>query len=366
MVSQSQCETTKFDDMKSLERRIEILENSAPETIKGFYEPHLKSFSVRPGRARFSVTSTLFTLEAIMSSRRVDLYESIADFQLKVPKSEGSSVTTPKSNDKISIRDVVQETLMSSWRKEDLFQVPLLISVILQIDKKRELLSPRLINEDLADKIRTLISALLSARPMRRNGNTQPLSEYLLFQCTRAMATLNDATSTDNLLQERFFESEHDTQTEDQDANVISVGGLPMKAIPLGAASELSLGLHRCAEISFNELCKQLAFRISGDRTNFDIMRLAYSLLTYITSTNTLSGTAGFEIIPGNGPIQGTAVGQLNIQIVKEGLKAFFEEQNDDGLWDKGQPIYKSFRKQGRNVGNAFVYSIDTLGTLLW
>ena len=46
-------------------------------------------------------------------------------------------------------------------------------------------------------------------------------------------------------------------------------------------------------------------------------------------------------------------------------LAAFFDEQQPDGLWDKGQPIYKSFRRQGRNVGNAFVFAIDTVASLL-
>lgn len=40
-------------------------------------------------------------------------------------------------------------------------------------------------------------------------------------------------------------------------------------------------------------------------------------------------------------------------------------EQRSDGLWDKGQPIYKSFRKSGRNVGNAFVYIVDTVSSML-
>jgi hypothetical protein len=32
---------------------------------------------------------------------------------------------------------------------------------------------------------------------------------------------------------------------------------------------------------------------------------------------------------------------------------------------EKGQPIYKSFRKVGRDVGNAFVFKADTVGSLL-
>ena len=79
-------------------------------------------------------------------------------------------------------------------------------------------------------------------------------------------------------------------------------------------------------------------------------------------------------------------------------MAAFFAEQNPDGTWvcpchvrivcaiffdlaftynaaasfsfdglyqDKGQPIYKSFRRTGRDVGNAFVFAADTVGSLL-
>lgn len=114
-----------------------------------------------------------------------------------------------------------------------------------------------------------------------------------------------------------------------------------------------------------NELCRQLAYRAAEDRTAFDVMRLAYSLLTYIVSTNSLSGTAGRELVPGQGPSPGTRTRPLNHRLVKVALQSFFAEQLEDGLWDKGQPIYKSFRRTGRNVGNAFVFAVDTVGALL-
>ena len=40
---------SNFDKMKSLESRLSFIEKTSPATIAGFYEPHLKSFSVRPG-----------------------------------------------------------------------------------------------------------------------------------------------------------------------------------------------------------------------------------------------------------------------------------------------------------------------------
>ncbi|KAL7517964.1 hypothetical protein ACHAWX_002833 [Stephanocyclus meneghinianus] len=99
--------------------------------------------------------------------------------------------------------------------------------------------------------------------------------------------------------------------------------------------------------------------------TNFDVMRLAYSLLTYVKASNAMVGTAGREGRRGEGPEPGTAVGLPNRRLVRAALGVFFEEQHSDGTWDKGQPIYKSFRKVGRDVGNAFVFVADTVSSLL-
>ena len=61
-----------------------------------------------------------------------------------------------------------------------------------------------------------------------------------------------------------------------------------------------------------------------------------------------------------------TAVPKINRRLVASALRVFFEEQDvSDGLWDRGQPIYKSFKRGGRNVGNAYVFGIDALGSLL-
>mmetsp|Transcript_30444 Transcript_30444/g.46091 ORF Transcript_30444/g.46091 Transcript_30444/m.46091 type:complete len:471 (-) Transcript_30444:145-1557(-) len=72
-----------------------------------------------------------------------------------------------------------------------------------------------------------------------------------------------------------------------------------------------------------------------------------------------------FRLVPGQGPSPGTRTPPINKKLVKAALAAFFEEQGAAGLWDKGQPIYKAFHRQGRNVGNAFVFAVDTVGSLL-
>ena len=53
-----------FDKMLGLVKRLDVLESTAPETMIGFYEPRLKSFSVKPGTTekRVCVTSTCYAL----------------------------------------------------------------------------------------------------------------------------------------------------------------------------------------------------------------------------------------------------------------------------------------------------------------
>ena len=257
-----------------------------------------------------------------------------------------------------SVRSIVQALLASEWREDDLFQVPLLLYTVLKVDAKRSILGPGNghtgMDEPLALRMRNLVTAVLGARPQRRNGNQQPFSDYILYQCAQCYAVLIDSTPTTS------HEPQHDEVTASEKES--GIGGLPVTALPEGAASQLSLAVARCAETSLNELCRQLALRAAGDTTSFDVMRLAYSLLTYIVSTNSLADTAGRELVRGNGPSPGTRISPINQRLVRAGFDAFFQEQDaNSGMWDKGQPIYKSFRKTGRNVGNAFIFAVDTL-----
>ncbi len=86
-----------------------------------------------------------------------------------------------------------------------------------------------------------------------------------------------------------------------------------------------------------------------------------------ISSTNSLADAAERELARGQaGTSPGTRISPINQRLVRAGLDAIFQEQDDNsGMWDKGQPIYKSFRRTGRNVGNAFIFAVDTLSTLL-
>ena len=79
-----------------------------------------------------------------------------------------------------------------------------------------------------------------------------------------------------------------------------------------------------------------------------------------------LLGMAVKEKEKGRGPLPDMRVSLFNQQFVTTALAAFFKEQGRDGLWDTGQPIYKSFSGgAGQNMGNAFVFPVNMVGSLL-
>ena len=333
-------------------RRLEHIKRKSPDVLASFYEPHLKSFSVRPGSVKeISVTSTCFALQTIFATNDdCALFSNVINANMKSTKQFASDDTSKEiPTSKIPIRSVVKALLRANWRDDDMFQIPLLLSTVLKIDKDRNVLNEQM-DEELCHRVKKLITATIENRPKRRSGMAQPMSDYILYLITDSLAELVESTPENN---------------NSEDEMSIGLGGLPSSALPEGAASSALLALTRCVEVSYNELCRQLAFRSAGDMTSFDVMRLAYSLLTYIKASNAMSGTAGMEINRGEGPASGTAVKPPNRRLVRAALAAFFEEQKADGMWDQGQPIYKSFRRIGRDVGNAFVFAADTVGSLL-
>jgi hypothetical protein len=50
-------EKYSFEELRSLDSRLEKLEQNAPDVLGGFYESHLKSFSIVPGSAAVSYPS---------------------------------------------------------------------------------------------------------------------------------------------------------------------------------------------------------------------------------------------------------------------------------------------------------------------
>eukprot|EP00980_Cylindrotheca_fusiformis_P021078 scaffold8079_cov121-Cylindrotheca_fusiformis.AAC.6 len=331
-----------FDGMLSLIRRLDVIEHNAPNLLQGFYDPRLRSFSIQPetgSQQRVCVTSTCYALMQLTISRTYGVstgYDDIITYD-----------SSEEDDSKIPILNVMHALLQSPFREGDLFQVPLLAYSVLLVDKDRSIIqSVAKTDSFVASKVKMILAAVLEAAPDRKLGSNQIHSDYVIYQVCKLIAVLQDYASKND--EEEGF------------------GGLPPGVLPDDMASHAFWVLLSAAEVSCNEVCRQLAYRAADDSSSFDVMRLAYSLLTYVRSTSSLSGMAGKETVKGQGPSLETKVPSLNQKLVTAALAVFFAEQNKDGMWDKGQPIYKSLSKENRrDMGNAFIFPVNVLGSLL-
>lgn len=360
-----QLPTYDFDKMRKLVDRLNVIESSGPETILDFYDQRHKSFSIKPGGRggdgeRMCITSTCYALLTI--SLASDSYSSI------IRDGDDETAVEGAPDKTIPIKQVLRALLASNCRKDDLFQIPVLVYTLLIVDVDRSVLrSAASSSSYTAKKLKKLIGTIISARPQRSNGAAQEHSDYIIYQISKVLSLLQLNAGTDRAQQLSTNGTLSDNNATTLNNNTENrIFGLPANALPDNYASDVFYALLRCNEVSYNELCRQLAYRTAGDLRLFDVIRLAYSLLTYIRSTESLSGVAGKEKDKGQGPSPDTRVSPLNQRLVTAALAAFFEEQSRDGLWDLGQPIYKTFSGGvGRNMGNAFVFPVNTVGSLL-
>ena len=156
--------------MKSIESRLITLEKQSPEILSAFYEPHLKSFSVRPGStSSLSVTSTCFALQSIATGGG-DKFDDFVDFNMKQSaenSSDSSGASSTTTNKLLPLRGILKAVLRANWRDEDMFQVPLLLSTVLKLDSDRSILNSS-IDEELSHRVKQLIDATLNSRPKVR------------------------------------------------------------------------------------------------------------------------------------------------------------------------------------------------------
>lgn len=60
---------------------------------------------------------------------------------------------TKTQEDRVPVRSIVKALLRANWRKDDMFQVPLLLYTILKIDGERDVLNTNM-DEELIHKVR--------------------------------------------------------------------------------------------------------------------------------------------------------------------------------------------------------------------
>jgi hypothetical protein len=190
---------------------------------------------------------------------------------------------------KISISNILQAIEQAPWTG-DSFQNPVLISTLCKFNK---------FEKKSNVKFCMAVENLLEHRSRLSLHRSQPLSSYLRFQNVRALLAVVETDSVPN--------------------DILS-------------SQRIGYALERANMVSFDELCRQLAFFSVGDSVNFDEITLTYSLLTYwVTSQSLFLSSFARGVVP-----------LTNIKLIQTALKVVFESQKEDGTWNKGEPINKT------------------------
>ena len=87
-----------------------------------------------------------------MAANEESLYDAVINMELSAPIQDEDASDTTTDDSKISARAIVQGLLRAEWRDDDLFQVPLLLNTILEVDASRSLIGEE-IEKDLAPKV---------------------------------------------------------------------------------------------------------------------------------------------------------------------------------------------------------------------
>ena len=108
-----------FDQMSSLIKRLDVIENEAPSLLQAFYEPRLKSFSIKPetgSRKMVCVTSTCYALVQLAISKIYDVksgYGDVITYDNSMERGKGGE---NNENTKIPIPKVVDTLLRCPFR----------------------------------------------------------------------------------------------------------------------------------------------------------------------------------------------------------------------------------------------------------
>ena len=221
--------SASFDRLKSIDNRLAKIDQSSADILCSFYDENLASFSVQPGVKRFSVTSTCFAIRTILASR--DQFSNRICFDLR----NATQFTMDLSEDGIPLRSIVNALLHADWRDEDLFQVPLVLETVLMINNDFTQCQQQVIEKATAYKINRLVGSLLGARPMRRSGRTQALSDYLQFRCAQALLKLSNA----------FYIAPNELLENQRSICVAGMGILSINDLPSNLMKDISFALAR-------------------------------------------------------------------------------------------------------------------------
>ena len=290
-----------FEYLRSVEERCCRLSDRESEFLRSFFNLDMNSFQIYPllNSKRISVTTTCIIVNAILSNP--EHWEGCCRWD------------TNREND-ISLKEVSRSLLEANWTY-DSFQTPVIVSALCKM---------KCIDAEHPKYIKAVIT-LLDQRAKLSNHRKQAVSSYIRYINTKSLLAV----------------------VENKIIPSVIVG-----------SNQIGLALERANMVAFDELCRQLAFHHSGDLANFDVIILAYSLLTYYDTSKSIFLTSFAR-----GVVQAT-----NVKIVTSALEVLFHNQALDGTWRKGEPIFTKgdwTAGSGRDIGNSYVFFFDLVGALL-
>lgn len=288
-----------FLSLRKLDDRCKRLSERESDFLLGFFNKKLHCFQVYPhlNTNRVSVTSTCIAVDAILANPG---------------HWEGLCAWETNADDQISLKAIVAALISTNWTPEG-FQIPLLITTICAT-KGMDKDDPKYV---------AALETLIEQRPRLTYHRHQNRSSYVRYHNTKALL------------------------------DVVNSNMIPAS---FSGSGKITFSLERANMIAFDDLCRQLAFFNCGDRSNFDVIVLAYSLLSYY-ETSESSFLSSFA----RGVIEPT-----NIKLVQKALEVIFSVQSDDGTWRKGEPIFtQSTSGNNRDIGNWYVFFFDLIASLL-
>jgi hypothetical protein len=301
-----------FDSMKALDERCAQICRSESEFMLSFWSEKLQCFQLFPGQQtdRVSVSTSCITLMMLRASP--GNWKDSAIWQ--APASPSAAAAAGKA---ISLSRVVDAIRQAPWTGET-YQTQLLVSTLCSFPAA-----------GAADaKLRSAAGMLLEQRSRLSLHRNQNISTYLRHQNVLALLALTNYRALPQLL-------------EGEDAGAVK--------------KSIGYALERANLVAFDELCRQLAFFNADDSAHFDVVVLAYSLLAYWETSNSL-----FLSSFARGVVPST-----NIKLVKAALEIVFAAQSTDGTWSKGEPINAAGRSDGRDIGNNYVFFFDMIASRL-
>lgn len=263
-----------FDYLTKFLSKVDALSRYETEYLSSFWSNEQQCFKIFPQQniTRISVTTTCITLNCITANPAS--WSDIARWEWS--NDQGRSL----DNSKISILNVVQSLFSANWSM-DPFQTPTIVQTLCALDAYADY-------DD--EKYGKAVDALLEQRSRVALHRKQNTSAYLRYQNIKALLAI----------------------VENQ-------------AVPkhLVGTNKIGYALERANLVSFDELCRQLAFHNAGDSANFDIIILIYSFLGYYsTSQSIFLSSFARGVLPAT-----------NLKLCKSALEIIFKTQKSDGTW---------------------------------